>query len=118
MPHRDGPLTDPVPLHAGRDRAGLLLLFFVAIDALSTLLMLRQQHGFELNPVATWLLGHGEAAFLLVKMLLTAVAVAWLIRRADRARFRLVLLVGFAIYVPIVGLHIFNNLYVEHALLG
>ena len=101
----------------GRETAGLLLLFFVAMDSLATLLMLRLQHGFELNPLMTWLWGRGELWFLLIKMLLTTLAVAWLLRRADGWYLRVALTIGFAIYVPIVGLHIYNNIWVEHALM-
>ncbi len=93
----------------------LLLLFLVAVDGLGTILMLRGQNGFELNPLMDWLFGHGEAAFLLVKMLLTSLTVGWLLRRARGRARRLALLAGFAIYVPIVALHILNGAIVTRA---
>jgi hypothetical protein len=117
MFRRDVPTSSPTTRRFGRETAGLLLLFFVAMDALATLLMLRLQHGHEINPVMDWLWGRGEAWFLLIKMLLTALVVLWLLRRADGWQLRVALTIGFAIYVPIVGLHIYNNIWVEHALM-
>jgi hypothetical protein len=96
--------------------AALLLLFLVAVDCLATVMMLRTQRGLELNPIMDWLYGQGEMYFLFGKMLLTSLAVAWLLRRARRREQRLVLLVGFAIYAPIVGLHILNGAIIAQAL--
>ena len=96
--------------------AALLLLFLVAVDCLGTVMMLRHQRGVELNPLMDWLYGHGELYFLFGKMLLTSFALAWLLRRAKGREQRLVLLVGFAIYAPIVGLHILNGAIVAGAL--
>jgi hypothetical protein len=100
----------------GRQLAGLLLLFLVAVDCAATVIILRREHGFELNPLMSWLWGHGEEAFLLSKMLLTTVAVAWLLRRADGQFLRAGLIVGFSIYLPIVGLHIYNGLWLHRVL--
>ena len=100
----------------GRELAGLLLIFLVAVDSVATLLILRGQHGFELNPLMSWLWGHGEGVFLLVKMLLTTLAVAWLLRRADVRSLRIGLIVGYAIYLPLTALHIYNGIYVHGAL--
>jgi hypothetical protein len=100
----------------GRQLAGLLLIFLVAVDTVATILILRREHGFELNPLMNWLWGHGEGAFLFSKMLLTSIAVAWLLRRAHGKFLRLGLIIGFAIYVPIVGLHIYNGLWLHREL--
>jgi Domain of unknown function (DUF5658) len=110
---RTGRTTRP-PL--GRDLAGLLLIFLVAVDSVATLLILRSQHGFELNPLMNWLWAHGEGVFLMVKMLLTSLAVAWLLRRADGRSLRIGLIVGYAIYLPLTALHIYNGIYVHGAL--
>jgi hypothetical protein len=111
--HRTGALARP---RLGRQVAGLLLIFLVAVDSVATLLILRSQNGFELNPLMNWLWGHGEGVFLLVKMLLTTIAVAWLLRRADGRSLRIGLIVGFAIYLPLTALHIYNGIYVQGAL--
>jgi|GEM_PF-6721390 len=107
-------MAGPAPTRAGRvlprnEVAALLLLFLVAVDCLATVMMLRTQRGLELNPLMDWLYGQGEMYFLFGKMLLTSLAVAWLLRRARRREQRLVLLVGFAIYAPVVALHILNG---------
>ena len=112
---RDPSGRDVLP-RFGRELAGLLLLFLVAVDCVATVIILRRDHGFELNPLMNWLWSHGEQVFLLCKMLLTSLAVAWLLRRADGRRLRIGLIIGFAIYVPIVGLHIFNGLWLQSAL--
>ncbi len=87
----------------------LLLLFLATLDSLATILVLRRQLGFELNPLMRWLHHQGEAQFLLIKLLLTALCMLWMMRRAWHPYARIVALVGFSIYLPIVGLHIFNN---------
>jgi hypothetical protein len=102
----------------GRQTAGLLLLFLAAVDALGTIFILRQRHGLELNPLMAWLYQHGEAHFLLAKLLLSTVAVAWLLRRAEGRQLRLVLLIAFSIYVPVVGLHMAISLLGAPALVG
>ena len=99
------------PAAFGRQTAGLLLLFLAAVDALGTILILRYGKGRELNPLMAWLWEHGEASFLLSKMLLTTIAVAWVLRRADTRSLRIALLVGFSIYLPLVALHLVNSLY-------
>jgi hypothetical protein len=100
----------------GRQLAGLLLIFLVAVDAGATIHLLREQRGLELNPLMHWLWSHGEGVFMFSKILLTSIAVAWLLRRAHGKYLRLGLLIGFAIYVPIVGLHIFNGLWLHNEL--
>jgi len=116
MQPRDDQPPAPPRRRLGRETAGLLLIFLVAVDTVATLLILRQSHGFELNPLMTWLWGHGEGVFLLVKMVLTSAAVIWLLRRADKRSLRIGLIIGYSIYLPIVALHIYNNMWVEHAL--
>jgi hypothetical protein len=56
-----------------------------------------------------WLYSHGPAPFVLIKLLVTALCVQWIVRRSDHPYARLAALVGLSIYVPIVGLHIVNN---------
>jgi hypothetical protein len=88
----------------------LVVLFLAAIDSLATILALRNATGRELNPIMGWLMQQGEPHFLLSKLLLTALCVQWMVYRASHPYARVAALVGLAIYVPIVSLHIVNNL--------
>ena len=88
----------------------LVVLFLAAIDSLATILALRNASGRELNPIMDWLMSQGENHFLLAKLLLTALCVQWMVYRAAHPYARVAALVGLSIYVPIVTLHIVNNL--------
>ena len=87
----------------------LLLLFLAAMDSVGTLLFVQRELGRELNPLMQWLYDQGTAHFVLFKLLLTALCVQWIVRRAHHPYARVAALAGLAIYVPIVGLHILNN---------
>ncbi|MHC5210760.1 MAG: DUF5658 family protein [Planctomycetota bacterium] len=88
----------------------LFVLFLAAMDAIATVWVLRQQLGTELNPVMAWLVSHGEATFVLFKLLLTALCVRWMVLRAHHPYARVAALVGLSIYLPVVALHIVNNI--------
>src|SRR5215813_12627097 len=88
---------------------GLLLLFLAALDSFATILVLRRQIGVELNPFMQWLFNHGESTFLASKLALTGLCAAWIVRRAQHPYARKAALIGLAIYVPVVCLHIVNN---------
>jgi len=87
----------------------LLLLFLAGMDSLATLLFVRRELGRELNPFMQWLFSQGPATFVLCKLLLTALCVQWIVRRAGHPYARVAALVGLTIYVPVVALHILNN---------
>jgi hypothetical protein len=87
----------------------LLLLFLSALDSFATILVLRRQIGIELNPLMRWLFNFGEPTFLVSKLLLTLLCAAWIVRRARHPYARKAALIGLAIYVPVVCLHIVNN---------
>ena len=87
----------------------LIVLFLAAIDSLATILSLRNATGRELNPLMSWLVELGEPHFLLAKLLLTALCVQWMVRRAAHPYARVAALCGLAIYLPIVTLHIVNG---------
>jgi hypothetical protein len=87
----------------------MVLLFLAAVDSFATILVLRRELGFELNPIMRWLLSHGEAQFLLIKLLLTALCARWIMQRSRHPYARVAALIGLSIYLPIIGLHILNN---------
>ncbi|HZM00802.1 MAG TPA: DUF5658 family protein [Planctomycetota bacterium] len=87
----------------------MLLLFLAGMDSVATVLFVQRDLGHELNPLMQWLFSHGIAPFVLTKLLLTALCVQWIVRRAGHPYARLAALMGLSIYVPIVGLHILNN---------
>ena len=86
----------------------LMIMFLAAIDSWATVAMLSADRGRELNPIMLWLFGLGPDRFLLVKLLLTALCVRWIMQREQHPYARIAALVAFAIYLPIVGLHIAN----------
>jgi hypothetical protein len=100
-----GPLLCGLPAST----LAMVLLFFAAVDSFATILALRRELGFELNPIMRWLLSHGEAHFLLFKLLLTALCAWWIMHRSWHPYARIAALVGLSIYAPIIGLHILNN---------
>lgn len=87
----------------------MVVLLLASIDGFATILVLRREVGIEVNPLMRWLLGHGELPFLLIKLLLTALCARWIARHAGHPYGRLAAVVALAIYLPITGLHIFNN---------
>ncbi|MGQ0553653.1 MAG: DUF5658 family protein [Planctomycetota bacterium] len=91
----------------------ILILFLAAVDGLATIRILQHDRGYELNPLMALLIEHGEATFLLVKLLATALCVKVIQRSGSHPYARLACVAGLAIYVPIVGLHIYNTLMVS-----
>ena len=87
----------------------LMLLFLAGMDSVGTLLFVGRDLGRELNPAMQWLYNLGPAPFVLTKLLVTALCVQWIVRRAGHPYARMAALAGLSIYVPIVGLHIVNN---------
>lgn len=89
----------------------MLLMFLAGMDSLATLMFVGRDLGHELNPFMDWLYQQGPARFVLYKLLLTALCVQWIVLRARAGHpyARVAALAGLAIYVPVVGLHIFNN---------
>ena len=87
----------------------LVLMFLAAMDSIATVTSVRKEFGREINPIMNWLVEQGDAAFVLYKLLLTALCVHWIVRRAHHPYARVAALAGLTIYLPIVGLHILNN---------
>jgi Domain of unknown function (DUF5658) len=87
----------------------MVLLFLAALDSFATIAVMRRHVGIELNPIMRWLLQQGYSEFLLTKLLLTALCARWIMRRELHPYARVAALIGLALYVPVVGLHIFNN---------
>ncbi|MHC4846263.1 MAG: DUF5658 family protein [Planctomycetota bacterium] len=104
------PAEQPTLFGVRAQTIALVVLFLASIDSLATILAVRYGTGRELNPVMDWLMNQGEPHFLLSKLLLTALCVQWMVNRASHPYARVAALVGLAIYVPIVSLHIVNNL--------
>lgn len=91
-----------------RRTTGLLLFFLTAVDTFVTLQMTSSGLGREINPAVDWMLGLGTLDFLVVKTMLSALCVLWIVRLAPITEARLAALAGFAIYVPIVGMHLYS----------
>lgn len=87
----------------------LLLLFLVSLDSLATVLIVRQGMGTEINPAMSWLMNHGEVPFVLTRMTLAGMCALWMWWRSDHPYARIALIVGFAIFTPVVGLHVYNQ---------
>ena len=87
----------------------LMLLFLAGMDSVGTVLFVGRDLGRELNPLMQWLFNLSPAPFVLTKLLVTALCVQWMVRRAGHPYARVAAIVGLAIYVPIVSLHIVNN---------
>jgi len=108
--HREKPAQAPRLFGVRAQTVALVVLFLAAIDSLATILAVRHATGRELNPIMHWLMNQGEPEFLLSKLLLTALCVQWMVYRASHPYARVAALVSLSIYVPIVSLHIVNNL--------
>ncbi len=85
------------------------LLFLVAIDSLGTLLILRADRGVEVNPLMAHLLELGEVPFVVTRLIVAGLCTGWVLWRADRPYARIALLAGFALYLPIVAMHIYSQ---------
>jgi hypothetical protein len=91
----------------------LILMFLAAMDSFATFQFVLSEQGRELNPVMLWMLDVGPTFFVFYKLLLTGWCAQWIVTRASRpdriGHARMAALVGLAIYVPVVGLHILNH---------
>ncbi len=88
----------------------MLVMFLSAMDSLATVLYLRTGRGVEINPAMSWLQAHGgESLFVFAKIILTGVCMLWVVHRARHTHARIASVAAFAIYMPIVGVHIYNN---------
>lgn len=89
-------------------RLSLLLLLFFALtvfDSVATLFYLRKG-GTELNPIAQWMIEQGNIEFVLIKGLLTAVCVVFVMLHKNFRYARLAIVVGFSFYFALAIYHI------------
>jgi hypothetical protein len=83
------------------------VLYLVAIDSWMTHHSLSTERGVELNPVMDWVYHHGGVlVFLGFKLILSALCLVWINRRAPRPQARVAALIALSIYLPIAGIHI------------
>ena len=94
-----------------RTTAAMIVMFLVAIDGWVSLVWIGRGWGYELNPAMAWLAATGGASlFLTAKLLLSALCMLWVVRRAERTHARAATCCAFAIYGGVVLLHIYNAL--------
>lgn len=87
----------------------LFLVCLVSLDSLATVLIMRQGFGTEINPAMAWLMGHGEVPFVVTRMTLAGLCALWMHWRAEHPYARIALIAGFAIFTPVLGLHVYNQ---------
>jgi hypothetical protein len=91
--------------------ASTFLLFALnLLDALLTIVWVRAGVATEGNQLMARLLDVGNGPFLVVKIAIGAVAAAVLLRWGNRPTARYGLVVALAVYLGLMGVHIFTGL--------
>lgn len=86
------------------------LQFLVVLDCWMTVRLISAERGRELNPFVDWILQHhGIQAFVLAKLLLSALCLLWIVHRAPAHEGRLAAMAGLLIYLPLAGLHVLTS---------
>lgn len=87
-----------------------LLFSLNLLDALLTIIWVRSGVATESNQLMAGLLDIGNAPFLIVKIVIGAVAAIVLYRWGNRPLARYGLAVALAVYIGLMGIHIFTGL--------
>lgn len=87
-----------------------LLFALNLLDALLTIIWVRSGVATESNQLMAGLLDIGNAPFLIVKIVIGAVAAVVLYRSRNRPLARYGLAVALAVYLGLMGIHIFTGL--------
>src|SRR5690606_1035461 len=91
-------------------RPAILLFGLNLLDALLTIIWVRSGVATESNQLMASLLDIGNAPFLIVKVAIGAVAALVIMRWGSRPIARYGLAVAVAVYVGLVGIHLFWGL--------
>ncbi|MFH0945207.1 MAG: DUF5658 family protein [Planctomycetota bacterium] len=97
-------------------RLSLLLLTFFSLtvfDSVATLLYLRKG-GEELNPVANWMIEQGDLSFVIMKGVLTALCVMFVLLHKNFRYARYAIGVGFSFYFALAIYHIVLQIQAWH----
>lgn len=91
-------------------RPAILLFGLNLLDALLTIIWVRSGVATESNQLMAGLLDIGNAPFLIVKVAIGAVAAIVIMRWGSRPIARYGLAVALAIYIGLMGIHLFTGL--------
>jgi len=91
-------------------RPALLLFGLNLLDALLTIIWVRSGVATESNQLMASLLDIGNAPFLIVKVAIGAVAAVVIMRWGSRPIARYGLAFALAIYIGLMGIHLFTGL--------
>lgn len=91
-------------------RPAILLFGLNLLDALLTIIWVRSGVATESNQLMASLLDIGNAPFLIVKVAIGAVAAVVIMRWGSRPLARYGLAVALAVYIGLMGIHIFTGL--------
>lgn len=83
-----------------------VFFFLTVIDSVSTVIYLRKG-GVELNPVAQWMLDHGEVEFVLIKGCLTAVCALFVLLHKNFRYAKGAIAIGFGFYFALALWHLY-----------
>lgn len=91
-------------------RPTILLFALNLLDALLTIVWVRSGVATESNQLMAQLLDIGNLPFLLVKVAIGAVAAVVILRWGSRPLARYGLAVALAVYIGLMGIHVFTGL--------
>ncbi|MBV6495862.1 MAG: hypothetical protein DYH05_02180 [Acidobacteria bacterium ACB1] len=91
-------------------RPAILLFGLNLLDALLTIIWVRSGVATESNQLMASLLDIGNAPFLIVKVAIGAVAAVVIMRWGSRPIARYGLAVALAVYIGLMGIHLFTGL--------
>ncbi len=91
-------------------RPAILLFGLNLLDALLTIIWVRSGVATESNQLMASLLDIGNAPFLIVKVAIGAVAALVIMRWGSRPIARYGLAVALAVYIGLMGIHLFTGL--------
>lgn len=89
----------------------IMIFIFALFDSISTIILIHYGYAEEINPVMDWFLGAHPGLFILNKMVLTGLAVAWMYRWRHRAEVQLVTRFAAVFYGTIAAMHCATYIY-------
>jgi|GEM_PF-714506 len=87
--------------------ACLLLIFFIftVVDSVSTLVYLKKG-GYEVNPIARWMIAQGDDFFLLTKGIISGICILFVLIHKNFKYSRIAIVIGFLFYAALTAYHI------------
>lgn len=83
----------------------LLFFFFTVVDSVSTLIYL-DKGGKEMNPVAQWMIDQGDEFFILVKGVVSALCILFVMIHKNFRYSQIAIILGFTFYSTLTLYHI------------